>query len=164
MAGYSYPEVGATAGELPAGYHHLHASTVLGEGRELFERAGEVVMTWGVQRGAGLQVDAAADRAAPGVDVTTTLRIGPVGLPAPCRVVYVVDEPDRRGYAYGTLAGHPETGEESFVVSIDGDGGVTFTVPAFSRGARWWSRLGGPVTRWVQQRVTLRYLEALPTS
>ena len=34
------------------------------------------------------------------------VHLGPVR--APCRVVYVVDEPDRRGFAYGTLPGHPE--------------------------------------------------------
>ena len=36
-------------------------------------------------------------------------------LQAPCRVVYVIDEPDIRGFAYGTLPGHPESGEERFV-------------------------------------------------
>jgi uncharacterized protein (UPF0548 family) len=30
----------------------------------------------------------------------------------PCRVVYVVDEPRRAGFAYGTLPGHPEIGGE----------------------------------------------------
>ena len=30
-------------------------------------------------------------------------------LRAPCRVVYVIDEPDVRGFAYGTLPGHPES-------------------------------------------------------
>ena len=36
----------------------------------------------------------------------------------PARVVYVVDEPARRGFAYGTLHGHPESGEEAFLVEL----------------------------------------------
>jgi uncharacterized protein (UPF0548 family) len=159
---FTYPEVGATRGDLPAGYHHLYAATVLGEGRALFERAGDAVLRWQVQRGAGLDVRAEAERAAPGVRLVTLLRLGPVSVPAPCEVVYVVDEPYRRGYAYGTLPGHPEVGEESFVVSIDRDDVVTFEVVAFSRAGTWWARLGGPVSRWVQRRVTARYLTALP--
>jgi uncharacterized protein (UPF0548 family) len=38
-------------------------------------------------------------------------------LQAPCRVVYVIDEPDIRGFAYGTPPGHPESGEERFAVA-----------------------------------------------
>jgi uncharacterized protein (UPF0548 family) len=34
-------------------------------------------------------------------------------------VVYVVDEHDRRGFAYGTLRGRPESGEELFAVGYD---------------------------------------------
>jgi uncharacterized protein (UPF0548 family) len=117
-------------------------------------------MTWGVQRGAGLLV-------VPGgrVEVGSTQRlglgVGPLRLWAPCRVVYVVDEPGRRGFAYGTLPGHPERGEESFVVSIDADDVVEFTVTAFSRPARWFARLGGPVTKLAQRQITWRYLDVV---
>jgi uncharacterized protein (UPF0548 family) len=156
----TYPEVGATAGELPSGYQHLHASREVGTGRELFEQCAEVVMTWGVQHGAGLLV-VPGGRVVDGAEQRITLRFGPIRTTAPCRVVYVVDEPDRRGFAYGTVTGHPECGEESFVVSMDDEGLVRFDVTAFSRPARWFSRLGGPVTRAVQRHVTWRYLEAV---
>ncbi len=39
-----------------------------------------------------------------------------------CWVVYVVDEPERFGFAYGTLPHHVIEGEESFVVERDGAG------------------------------------------
>jgi uncharacterized protein (UPF0548 family) len=48
----------------------------------------------------------------------------------------VIDEENRRGFAYGTPPGHPEQGEEAFVVALREDGQVTFTVTAFSRPAR----------------------------
>jgi len=81
---------------------------------------------------------------------------------APGRVVYVVDEPDRRGFAYGTLPGHAESGEELFLVRYDPATEDVFAdVTAFSRHATWWSRLGSPVTSLVQRIVTTRYLKAL---
>lgn len=156
----TYPEVGGTAGPLPPGYHHLRRSRVVGHGRARFEQAAEALMTWQVQRGAGLAVASTADRAAPGVEVRVRLGVGPLAVSAPCRVVYVVDEPDRRGWAYGTLPGHPESGEELFVVRLVGDE-VRFEVVAFSRPARWFSRAGGPVARLVQRAMTERYLRTL---
>jgi uncharacterized protein (UPF0548 family) len=81
---------------------------------------------------------------------------------APCRVVYVVDEPDRRGFAYGTLPGHAESGEELFLVRYDPATEDVFAeVTAFSRHATWWSRLASPFTSLVQRVVTTRYLQAL---
>ena len=60
------------------------------------------------------------------------MHLGPVR--APCRVVYVVDEPDRRGFAYGTLPGHAESGEELFLVRYDpATDEVYAEVTAFSR-------------------------------
>ena len=80
-----------------------------------FEEAADKGMRWGMLRGAGLRVEATSEVAAVGSEVI--VHLGPVR--APCRVVYVVDEPDRRGFAYGTLPGHAESGEERFVVRYD---------------------------------------------
>ncbi|MEV0669920.1 DUF1990 domain-containing protein [Mycobacterium sp. NPDC050441] len=154
----TYPEVGATAGDLPAGYRHIRASAEIGTGRDRFERAGADVLRWGMQRGAGLRVRATAEAAAVGTELV--VRIGPI--PAPCRVVYVLDEADRRGFAYGTLDGHPESGEELFSVRYDpATDTVHAEVVAFSRPATWWSRLGGPVTLLLQRVVTRRYLTGI---
>jgi uncharacterized protein (UPF0548 family) len=91
----TYTEVGATAGALPAGYHHVEKSAVIGRGRRRFEEAADAGMRWGMLRGAGLRVEATSEVAAVGAEVI--VHLGPVR--APCRVVYVVDEPDRRGFA-----------------------------------------------------------------
>lgn len=143
---------------MPAGYHHLHKSSVIGGGRDRFDQAAAQGMRWGMLRGAGLRVEATTPVAEVGAEVL--VHLGPVI--APCRVVYVVDEPDRRGFAYGTLPGHPEAGEELFLVRHDPATGVVIAeVTAFSQHATWWSRLGAPVTSWVQQLITDRYLRAL---
>ena len=154
----TYQEVGATRGRLPDGYQHVHAHAVIGHGRARFEDAADAVLHWGMQRGAGVLVGADADVATVGAEVT----VGFWPLRAPCRVVYVLEETDRRGFAYGTLPGHPETGEELFAVRYDpADGTVHAEVTAFARHATWWSKLGGPVTRLAQRVITRRYLKAV---
>jgi uncharacterized protein (UPF0548 family) len=152
---FTYDAVGATReqGFCPPGFHSLHVRTRLGEGEEVFRRASEAVFTWEMHRALGVGIDASADRAARGVDVTITLA-GVVT--APCRVVWTVEEPRRTGWAYGTLSGHPECGEEAFVVDRTGDGTVWLTMTAFSRPAKWYARAGGPATRGLQQAYARR--------
>ena len=74
----------------------------------------------------------------------------------------MIEQPDRRGFAYGTLPGHPEIGEELFAVRFDPlSGAVHAEVTAFSRHGTWWSRLAGPVTSLAQRVISRRYLRAL---
>jgi len=115
-------------------------------------------MHWGMQRGAGLRVRASSELVV--LDAVVLVRMG--FLPAPCRVVYVIDEPDIRGFGYGTLAGHPECGEERFVVRRDPDTSSVFAeVSAFSRPATWWSKAGGPLVSVAQRVIAGRYLRAV---
>jgi uncharacterized protein (UPF0548 family) len=160
LAGLSltYPEVGATAGELPAGYHHVCAEARIGSGRDRFKAAADAVLRWDMQRAGGLRLQTTTDRAEPGTDVLG--RLGPILVP--CRVVCLVDEPDRRGFAYGTLPGHPESGEERFCVRHDpATDAVYAEITAFSRPALWWSRAGRPIMTLAQKLVTRRYLRAV---
>ena len=155
---FTYPEVGATAGDLPPGYRQVRMSRRIGTGRQRFEAAADSVLRYGMLRGAGLAVSATAEVAEVGADVLG--RLGP--FVAPCRVVYVIAEPDRRGFAYGSLPGHAVRGEELFAVRYDpSDGAVYAEVVAFSRPATWWSRAGRPVLAVAQQVVSRRYLSAV---
>jgi uncharacterized protein (UPF0548 family) len=156
MDGFMYEEVGATrdAGSLPPpGYHLLRMRVRLGDGPEVFAAAGRALLGWRMQRAAGLRVGADAPDAAPGVRVV--MRAGPVRIP--CEVVWTVREERRTGFAYGTLTGHPECGEESFVVEWEADGSVWLTVTAFSRPAAWYLRVAGPAGRLVQRAAARRY-------
>jgi uncharacterized protein (UPF0548 family) len=83
---------------------------------------------------------------------------------APVRVVCLVNDPGRVGFAYGTLPGHPESGEESFVVEHLSDDSVWLVIRAFSRPSTWYYRLATPVLRVMQARITKRYLGALMPS
>jgi uncharacterized protein (UPF0548 family) len=156
----TYDSVGATlGGDLPAGFRHDRYEVVLPDRADAFERAVEGIRTWVAHRGAGLLVAPARPPTA-GDTVAVAAPIGPLTAVAVCRIVAVVDEPGRYGFAYGTLPGHPERGEEAFVVEQVGDRAV-FRITVFSEPAELVARLGGPVTRWVQRSTTRRYLEAL---
>jgi uncharacterized protein (UPF0548 family) len=86
--------------------------------------------------------------------------MGPAQVAAPCRIVAVFKEPDAFGFAYGTLPGHPERGEESFVVERRGTS-TYFAIRAFSKPIDPLARLSGPLGRAVQRSVTRRYITAL---
>jgi uncharacterized protein (UPF0548 family) len=161
--GYTYPEVGATReASLPSGYHHVRRDVAIGSGAAAFGAAAEALMTWRMHRAAGLDVlPGSATRASPGAFVRLRAGWGPLSLTAPCRVVYCVEQPDRRGFAYGTLPGHPERGEEAFVLHLTASGQVRFRICAFSRPAILLTRAAGPVARLAQAYVTTRYVTAL---
>jgi uncharacterized protein (UPF0548 family) len=156
----TYQSIGATmAGSMPAGYRHDRHQALLANRPDSFEIAREGVRTWQGHRGIGATV-APDDPPAEGATVVVSLARRPLTVLAPCRVVAVVDEADRYGFAYGTLPGHPERGEEAFIVERRADG-VRFQIVAFSRPADLLAKLGGPLTHLIQQQATRGYLHSL---
>jgi uncharacterized protein (UPF0548 family) len=112
QSSFSYPEAGATrSGTLPAGYRVDHYKRRLGGvGDKLFDRAAGALRLWQAQRGAGVEVYPSDDPVAEAQTVLFLLRAFRIWTIAPCRVVYVVEEPGAFAFAYGTLPGHPERG------------------------------------------------------
>lgn len=164
MFGVTYAEIGATAGELPEGYHHVRVERVIGRGRTDFDRACDELLAGEVQRRAGVEVRVSDAPLRRGSSVRMRIRLGPLVVTAPCIVVWAERSATLCGFAYGTLPGHPERGEERFEIRLEGSGRVVFRIIAFSQSARWFTRLGGPVARLVQARMTRRYLRALDRS
>ncbi len=79
-----------------------------------------------------------------------------------CRVIHVVEEPRCRGFTYGTLPGHPESGVETFVVEQRADGTVVLSIDAVSAPSNALWRGVGPLLAAVQSVITTRfYLRAL---
>jgi len=137
----TYSPVGATrSGDLPPGFRHLFYRTPLGSGLEVYERAGQAVLSFRMHRATGTHIVAAASEAEPGLRLT--LGVGP--LHVPCEVIWTEKSKQKTGFAYGTLPGHQASGEEAFLVEHDDWDRVWFTVVAYSRPARTLMRLGGP--------------------
>jgi uncharacterized protein (UPF0548 family) len=158
----TYDDVGATlAGKKPEGFHHDSYEAVVGQGAEAFQRAVTGLKTWKAHRLPGMQVFPHDQEIHRGATVVVTLGTPIASIAAPCRIVGVVDGQTRWGFAYGTLPGHPERGEESFAVSMSADGTVSFEIQAYTRPDDPLFRLSGPIGRGIQRGGTGAYLHAL---
>jgi uncharacterized protein (UPF0548 family) len=158
----TYEDIGATlAGKQPDGFHHDRYEIVLGQGLRDYERAVMGLKTWKAHRLPGMRVFPVGEEIRTGGTVIVTLGTPIIAIAAPCRVVSVIDGQTRWGFAYGTLPGHPEEGEEAFVVSISPDQTVRFEIQAFSRPGDPLVRLAGPIGRGIQRGGTGGYLRAL---
>lgn len=62
---------------------------------------------------------------------------------------------------YGTLPGHPEAGQEQFLLEHLDDERISLTIEAYSRPASTLAKLGGPISGAAQDLMTRRYLRAL---
>lgn len=167
MAEVTYAPIGATlsSGPLPGGYRATRRDVVLGSGSEVFAQAAAATMSWQIQLRSGIRVRVEgvenAGDAPLGVGDVAIMRVPLWPFDVPCRVVATIDEPRRAGFAYGTLPGHPESGEEAFIVEHDDDDTVVLRIRAFSRLASWIFRLGYPAVLLMQRIYTDRYARAL---
>jgi uncharacterized protein (UPF0548 family) len=131
----------------------------LGTGDEVWEYASAEVLRWGVKTRSGFTVD--GDTVAVGRRYWVTARVGPLRVREPVEVVAIVNEPDRKGFAYGTLSGHPVSGEEAFLVDRRPDGSVWLTVRSTTGPSRGPWRTIHPALLLVQRGYKRRYLRSL---
>lgn len=99
----------------------------------------------------------------PGDSAMQRIRILGMQLRAPIRVIAVEDEPTTHAVIFGTLQGHPESGEERMLVEITEDESVFFHLRVLSRPAVWWAKAGGSIASAMQRRYHDRYMSALRT-
>jgi uncharacterized protein (UPF0548 family) len=164
---FSYPEVGATAGELPPGYNVDRNRINLGEGREAYERASAALRNWKqFDLGWVRMVPSATPIEVGAVVAILTRHFGFWSLNA-CRVVYLIDEAGpltKFGFAYGTLSSHVERGEERFTIEWhERDDTVWYDILAFSRPNQFLVSLGFPLARRLQRRFARDSLAAMTT-
>jgi len=147
----------------PDGYRLDRWSQSLGREDHVFERAVEALRNWRVHEGAGLVVHSGGP---PTIDSVVAMAAPlPLGwVEVVCRVVEVVDQPDRFGFTYGTLSVHPEQGEESFTVVRLEDGTSSFEIVAVSRPRQVLDRAFPPIARRLQIAATNRYLAAMQSA
>ncbi|MFB8387399.1 DUF1990 family protein [Microbacterium sp. NPDC055910] len=196
-----YAAVGATQAADLMGYPPERSipaeeSWRIGSGEERFRSAGEALLSWGAQRGAGFALtdvrpaagpmysgvgfDADGNPVAPSrtdaeqrfdadgtpyVSSGTTVRLhgraGGLNGDAELRVIFVVEEPRRIGFALGTVGGSVVSGEESFMLDWRDNDEVWFTVRAFDAPAALLYRLLPGLTRRRRRELFTRYLRAI---
>ena len=150
---FSYLEIGATRGQLPAGYTVDHNRVRLGRGAEVFVRAAESLRAWRMLNLGWVQLFPSDMPVEMNQTVAVLVRhFGFWSLNA-CRVVYVFAEERAHGFAYGTLDDHAEQGEERFSVEWSADdGSVFYDILAFSRPRQWQARVARPLSRALQRK------------
>lgn len=151
---FSYREVGASR-ELsaPRGYDFDRNRELLGHGDGDFEKAKRAVRQWKMFEMPGIELFYTDTPIETGR--TVAMMASHLGFHSlnSCRIVYVVDEPHRFGFAYGTLREHVERGEESFTVEFHPDTGeVWYDIHAFSRPAHPLVWVGYPYGRYLQRQ------------
>src|ERR1051325_1364662 len=159
---FTYSEVGATNATPPPGYKVDHNRIQLGEGEPAYARAVEALKNWRqfdlgwvtiVPRGVAVEVDATV--------AVKARAFGTWSLNA-CRVVYVIDETRRFGFAYGTLPDHVECGEERFMIEFHKeDETVWYDILAFSKPQHLLVKVSYPLTRKLQKRFARDSMERM---
>jgi uncharacterized protein (UPF0548 family) len=162
---FTYEHVGATVGTPPEGFVVDRTRGVLGQGEATFCAASAALRRWQQFDLGWLAATPEDTRHEAGRVVAVVARLCGVYWLNACRIVYTVDEdgPTRTyGFAYGTLPGHAECGEERFVVEWDrSTNEVAYEILAFSRPRHPLARLGYPLVRVLQKKFARDSVQAM---
>lgn len=153
---FSYPEVGASANDVPSRYNVDRNRVLLGSGETIWQRAMVAIRGWQMFNMPWLRLYWPTTPIEIGATVAISVEhFGFYSLNA-ARIVYVVDDAGpicRYGFAYGTLTEHSESGEERFTVEWSpSEGSVWYAILAFSRPQKALAKLGYPMSRMLQRR------------
>lgn len=153
---FTYSAVGATATVPPAGYVVDHTRIKLGSGEIAFEIGKSAIRRWEHFHLGWVEASPTETLIQKGEVIAVMGHVlGHWWLNA-CRIVYVVNEAgpiSRFGFAYGTLPGHAESGEERFLIEWDRSSNeVWYDILAFSRPNYFVTKLGYPLVRHFQKK------------
>jgi uncharacterized protein (UPF0548 family) len=150
---FTYSEVGATNGIPPSKFTIDHNRIQIGTGGETYRRAIEALKQWRqfdlgwvsiVPENVPIEIGATV--------AVKALAFGSWSLNA-ARIVYLINEEGRFGFAYGTLPDHVECGEERFTIEWnEEDDTVWYDILAFSKPRHPLVRLSFPLARMMQKR------------
>jgi len=161
----TYDAVGATnGGAAPPGFVLDHNRQRLGRGEAMFARAREDIRRWRMFPAPWTVIEPAGAPIEEGAVIAVIIRVLGLWWLNAARIVYVIDEPRRFGFAYGTLPGHVERGEERFLVEWLENDEVWYDLRAFSRPRYWMVRLGRPIARMLQRRFARESKAAMAAS
>lgn len=159
---HSYGEVGRTRADPPTGYNVDHNRVLLGQGREVFARAATAIRQWKMFDMGWVELFPTQPSVKAGETVAVIVRhLGFLSVNI-SRVVYLIEEDERFGFAYGTLLSHSEQGEERFTVEYDpSTDEVWYDLLAFSKPRAPLARVGYPISRHLQKRFARDSLAAM---
>jgi uncharacterized protein (UPF0548 family) len=163
-ARFSYSEVGRSSQAFPEGYDHDYNRVLIGEGGADFQLAKALVSEWKMFSTPWTRLYPDRPFIEEGLTVSVLFRLFGTWWFNSCRVVYTIDTPTRFGFAYGTLEGHVECGEERFMVYMDESDKVWYSIEAFSRPGTWYTQIASPIARRFQKRFVKDSFRAMQLS
>lgn len=150
---FTYPDVGATQTDaVVAGFDNDFNSIDLGTGDAVWEAAKAAIRGWKMFPGGWAYVTPCPLPIQAAETVAMSACVMGIWWLSSCRIVYVVDNERQFGFAYGTLPGHVECGEELFMVEKDAAGQVRYILKAFSKPRHWMARMAYPLARRYQKK------------
>ena len=153
---FSYKEVGASKEKIPSGYPINHRRIRLGNGEQTFARARKAIESWTMYRLDWTRLYPPAAPIVEGETVCVVVDHGFCRSLNPCRIIYVLEESgesERYGFAFGTLPGHSEEGEERFTVERHrADDSVWYELLSFARPHHILAKIGFPFVRLFQRK------------
>lgn len=150
---FTYADVGATRDERePSGFAHDHNRQLLGHGGAAFARAKDAIRGWKMFPAPLAFIEPLPIPIEVGAQAGVVIHAMRLWWLNAARIVYVIDELRRFGFAYGTLPGHVERGEERFLVEWLADDSVWYDLRAFSQPRYWPVRVARPLVRVLQRR------------
>jgi uncharacterized protein (UPF0548 family) len=157
---FSYQPVGATRERAPQGFNVDRSQIQLGRGDEVFDRAKTAIREWRMFALPWIQL--CWPNAPIEIGSAVAILVSHFGLWSlnAARIVYTIDDPQRYGFAYGTLPGHAEIGEERFSVEFRRDETVWYEIYAFSR-PHGLARCAYPLSRALQRRFARDSMRAM---
>lgn len=132
----------------------------IGSGSAAWQRASDDLLHWRIKTRSGFSIDQ-PERVRAGARLI--LHAGPrwLAIREPIEVVEVIESPDRVGFSYRALPGHPVNGEEAFIVTRVGEDVFLSLRSVTSPSDRLLWRVTFPALRVIQRVVRWRYLRSL---
>ncbi|HET6863490.1 MAG TPA: DUF1990 domain-containing protein [Pyrinomonadaceae bacterium] len=149
---FTYERVGATRTTPPQDFTVDHNRIEIGRGEKAFKTGINAIRNWKQFDLGWVSIVPVGVKLEVGATVAVKVRVlGTWSLNA-ARVIYLIEEPRRFGFAYGTLPDHVESGEERFSVEWLADDSVWFDILAFSRPRHPLVKIYVPLARMLQKR------------
>lgn len=162
---FTYSAVGATATTPPAGYVVDHTRIILGTGEQTFEAAKSALLHWHQFQLGWVEASPKTTPIQEGAVIAVLGHVLGMWWLNACRIVYVLDDSGtnlRFGFAYGTLPGHAESGEERFQIEWDRTTNeVYYDIFAFSRPNYFATKVGYPFVRQFQKKFVKNSVAAM---
>lgn len=160
---FTYRFIGGSLADHPTGYDTDDNKVLLGEGLAVFRQAADLLQQWKMFPFGWTEIYYPHSKPIKGNPVALRIKLLGKWWYFGSKIVYVLEEPNRVGFAYGTLQSHLERGEELFVIEKGERDQIHYRIRAFSKPDKWYVWLTYPFARAMQRRFVRESLQQMRT-